>query len=76
MEQEKKVISNELADLHLDPGTWLTEVLHEVAFGPQGYGLSQICPPDNLEKLDRNLLADFHDTYFTTPNIVVVPLLV
>jgi len=57
----------------MDPGTWLTEVLHETAFGQEGFGLSQICPPHNLENIGRDQLVEFKKTYFSGPNIVVVP---
>lgn len=65
VEEQKSVIGQELEDLVLDPPNWMTEMLHRVAFGGQGKGLQQICPPHNLSNLNGQVLRDFVNTYYT-----------
>ncbi len=37
--EQKIAISRELEDLVNDPAAWIPEILHELAYGPQGLGL-------------------------------------
>lgn len=54
-----------------DPPSWLPEILHELAYGPEGLGLSHLCPPSNLEHIGREQLHDFVKTYYVGPRVVV-----
>jgi processing peptidase subunit alpha len=54
-----------------DPPSWLPEILHELAYGPEGLGLSHLCPPSNLEHIGREQLHNFVKTYYVGPRVVV-----
>lgn len=61
----------ELEDMVHDPPSWLPEILHELAYGPEGLGLSHLCPPSNLEHIGREQLHNFVKTYYVGPRVVV-----
>ncbi|ELR25072.1 peptidase M16 inactive domain containing protein, partial [Acanthamoeba castellanii str. Neff] len=71
LQEQKIAVGRELEDMVHDPPSWLPEILHELAYGPEGLGLSHLCPPSNLEHIGREQLHNFVKTYYVGPRVVV-----
>lgn len=69
--EQKQAIVHELENLSTDVALWLPEMAHRVAYGDEGLGLPQICPPHQLEKLGRKELMEFVKKYYIAPRAVI-----
>lgn len=50
---------------------YMTQLIHEAAYGTQGLGLPQICGDHNLERFDADLLNEFTTERYTADRLLV-----
>ncbi|KAM9641925.1 mitochondrial-processing peptidase subunit alpha [Trichechus inunguis] len=63
----------ELEDLNMrpDPEPLLTEMIHEAAYRGNTVGLHRFCPPENITKIDRQVLHAYLRNYYTPDRMVL-----
>ncbi|KAL6070425.1 Mitochondrial-processing peptidase subunit alpha, variant 2 [Balamuthia mandrillaris] len=71
MEEQRQVLAQKLEEIQYDPDTWISEVLHELAYGKEGLGLSQLVPPSNISAITREHLLQFVERFYVGPRVVV-----
>jgi len=65
-------INMDLAYLQRDKGALLTELLHEAAFRQSPLSRSVYCNPNNISKMNTDMLLDFVEENFTVDRIAVL----
>ncbi|XP_058528233.1 mitochondrial-processing peptidase subunit alpha [Ochotona princeps] len=73
LERARMAVQFELEDLNMrpDPEPLLTEMIHEAAYRENTVGLRRFCPPENLAKMDREVLHSYLRTYYTPGRMVL-----
>ena len=71
LEREREAMIAGLREQANDPLAVAFKQLRPSLFGPTGYGLSSSGTEDSLHRLDREMLADHHQKYFTANNSVI-----
>ncbi|KAM6170340.1 mitochondrial-processing peptidase subunit alpha isoform 2-T2 [Rhynchocyon petersi] len=73
IEMTRMAVQFELEDLNMrpDPEPLLTEMIHEAAFRENTVGLHRFCPPDNIARIDREVLHAYLRNYYTPGRMVL-----
>lgn len=69
----RQAIHFELETLHMRPEqeTILMDMIHAAAYRDNTLGLPKLCPPQNLEKIDREMLFLYLSQHYTPKRMVV-----
>lgn len=69
----RKIISFELQDIEMRPDqeTVLMELIHAAAFHGNTLGLPKLCPEENIDKINRELLYNYMKLYHDPSRIVL-----
>ncbi|CAG9772471.1 unnamed protein product [Ceutorhynchus assimilis] len=69
----KQAINFELETLHMRPEqeTILMDMIHAAAYRDNTLGLPKLCPPQNLDKIDREMLFLYLSQHYTPKRMVV-----
>ncbi|KAF7237245.1 Mitochondrial-processing peptidase subunit alpha [Varanus komodoensis] len=73
IEMTRMAVRFELEDLNMrpDPEPLLTEMIHAAAYRENTVGLNRFCPPENIEKIDRDVLQSYMRNYYTPDRMVL-----
>ena len=73
LDAAKKVISFELQDIDMRPDqeTVLMELIHAAAYRGNTLGLPKLCPPDNVQKISKELIYSYMKLYHDPSRMVL-----
>jgi len=71
IERERDVILREMAEVNKQPEELVLDHLHETAFQGTGLGRTILGSEENIRSLTRNDLADYINTHYTAPRMVI-----
>ncbi|XP_065572903.1 mitochondrial-processing peptidase subunit alpha-like [Artemia franciscana] len=73
VEFARQVVSYELENLNIQPNQdpILLELIHAAAWRDNTLGLPKLCPPENIDKINRHTLFTFLRSHFTPERIVL-----
>jgi predicted Zn-dependent peptidase len=72
IENEKEVILQEIALLNDTPDSLTVDNIHKAAFPDQELGLNILGEHENVKKIDKKGLLNYHNQYYTGSNIIIV----
>jgi processing peptidase subunit alpha len=69
--RERVAFELEDVDMKLDPEPILTELIHLAAFRENTLGLPKMCPPGNVDVIQRQNVLDYLQCYYTPSRLTV-----
>ncbi|OQV13683.1 Mitochondrial-processing peptidase subunit alpha [Hypsibius exemplaris] len=69
----RQAVKFDLEDLakRYEQDSLLTEMIHKAAYRENTLGLPRLCPPENVDKIDRKTLFSYLSQYYTPSRMVI-----